>query len=178
MCYIEDTLIEQLPKLKSLALLFTKNNQDADDLVNDTCLHILQRKHLFKENKNISGWFSIILKNLFINQYRRKQNSPIDRIDFDQYQLKTLFSSEESDSEIIYKELQNILDKDSLNYNCFIAFVNGYKYDQIAEMFELPISTVKSRIHIFKNKLKYVITGKPNKYYNPKKKNKVVPISI
>lgn len=174
MCYIEDTLVKCLPELKSLAFSYTKNNENADDLVNETCLHILERKEFFKENKNIKGWFSVILRNIFINKYRKDSKSPISNVEFDPYQLKTLFTSEESDSNIIYKELYKYIDKSDELSKCFIAYLNGYKYNQIAEMFELPVGTVKSRIHIFKQKLKYNITGKSNKYCHPnKKKNNV-----
>lgn len=178
MCFIEEALVEQLPRLKSLALSFTKNNEDAEDLVSQTCLHILERKNYFKENKNINGWFSLILRNIFINQYRRQINSPIDKIDFDLSQLKTIITSEEADSNIIYQQLLNNININDIGYKCFISLINGYKYEQIAEMFELPVGTVKSRIHLFKYKLRYIITGKSNKYYKPRKKKTKIPSNI
>lgn len=157
---IESALIKQLPKLKAQAFNLTKNVEDADDLVSELCLNVLSKKEYFKDNKNINGWFSVILKNIFINNYRKNQRKADIMVDFDPSQFKNkLFSTEETDSNIIYQELINQIDKDSVDYKLFIGFVNGYQYLQLAEIFELPEGTVKSKIHFFRKNLRNKILG-------------------
>ena len=169
---IEDELVKSLPKLNLLAFKLTKDKDKANDLVNETCLKVLEKKDKFKENINISGWFSVILKNIFINQYRREIKNPVNNIDFDPYQLPTIFTSEESDSNINYEDIDKLIDKNCMGYKCFIAHLNGYNFKQIADIFEINAITARTNVFNFKYKMQYLITGKPNKYYPIRKKKK------
>lgn len=156
---IETSLIKRLPALKSQAFNLTHNIEDAEDLVNEACLKILSNKHKFSNNKNINGWFSVILRNIFINNYRRNKTANIVELSEEDYNytLSKMLSNISSDSNLFCSEILEILDKNKLGYKEFISYLNGYTYQQIADIFELNIGTVKSRIFFYKKYIQQLL---------------------
>ncbi len=156
---IETSLIKRLPALKSQAFNLTHNVEDAEDLVNEACLKILSNKHKFSDNKNINGWFSVILRNIFINNYRRNKTANIAEISEEDYNytLSRMLSNISADSDLICSEIFEILDKNRLGYKEFISYLNGYTYQQIADIFEINIGTVKSRIFLYKKYIQQLL---------------------
>lgn len=168
MCYIEDSLIKELPKLKNIAFKLTQNNEDAEDLVSETCVKILSNKEKFKEDTNIRGWFTIILKNNFINTYRRKVRVPMCEL-FENTTDNLL--TECTDASTIYKEYLKEMESNP-DYKYFVAYLNGYQYNQIAEIFEINIGTLKSKIFAFRKELQAKLTGKSFKKRRYNRQNK------
>lgn len=148
--------------LRSFAFSFTKDADDADDLVQDTLLKAIHYATKFKDGTNLKGWLYTILKNTFINSYRRKVKintlvSVTDEISSDQ--LRHSASNNRGENKCMMDDIHKALDKLQPEYYIpFIRYFEGYKYHEIAEDLNIPIGTVKTRIHaargILKNNLK------------------------
>jgi RNA polymerase sigma-70 factor (ECF subfamily) len=143
--------------LKYFALKLTSDNEDAEDLLQETFLKALKYKDKFKEKTNLKAWLYTIMKNTFINNYRRKMRKKtiMDNTDDDYFVNSTKQKSPISpESEYNYKEIRKTVDE--LNDECRIPFQmhnQGFKYKEIADELEMPIGTVKSRIFLARKKL-------------------------
>jgi len=148
-----DKMIEQeLSPLRNYALSLTHDMDDTKDLVQDTILKAYRYKYRFQEGTNLRGWLYTILKNSFINNYRREQkrNTFLDTTD-NTYYLETPNYKADNDAELkfIRKDLNTAIEilpidlKTTFNLNA-----QGFKYHEIAEELNIPIGTVKTRIFI------------------------------
>lgn len=144
-------------KLHYYALSLTSNTEKADDLLQETMLKALTYRDKFKPNTNFKAWIYTIMKNTFINDYRRsvKARSTFDNSNND---MHILFSRDRvypaPDSFYSSKEIRSSIDSLEDGYRIpFTMFVEGYKYKEIAEELELPLGTVKSRIFFTRKKL-------------------------
>ena len=145
-------LIENMPYLKKYVLKFSLDEEERKDLVSETVLKALDKKEHFRigAEMNFRAWLVTIMTNLFINNYRKNKRYATDHYDNAQMALlseQQKYSSA-ADSDFIYQELSDVV-RQSLSlseYRVFMGFVNGYGYEQIAEIMELPLGTVKSKI--------------------------------
>ena len=142
--------------LKYFAISLTADTEDANDLLQDTMLKALQYKDKFAESTNLKAWLYTIMKNTFINNYRRKVKT---RQIIDNSKELYLLNLPQSNTSI--SPLSRIAEKDikheidSLDEELRIPFVRyfeGYKYKEIAEELNIPIGTVKSRIFLARKK--------------------------
>ena len=150
-------LISLEKNLERFAYSMTANHEDARDLVQDTFLKALTYRHQFTDKSNLKAWAFTILKNTFINNYRRsvKQNTTFDNTK-DLYFLNKEEESASSrpDAPVYLEELNKQVE--SLEDEFKIPFkmhTSGYKYKEIAEEMNLNIGTVKSRIYFSRQKL-------------------------
>jgi RNA polymerase sigma-70 factor (ECF subfamily) len=154
--------MQYAPQLYSAALRMTRNTADAEDLVQDTYLRAYRSFHTFTEGTNLRAWLFRILTNLYINAYRAKQRRPIETdIDDveDLYLYRRLGSLEEalasrSAEEQLFElftddEVKQALEQlpDNFRLPVLLADVDGFAYKEIAEMLDIPIGTVMSRLH-------------------------------
>lgn len=153
-----NTRISQIKdSLENYSLSLTKNKEDAEDLLQDTYLKALTNKTKFDPSTNIKTWTYVIMKNTFINNYRKakRQKTIIDNTN-DYYHINTSYakSSGGPDSEYEKQEImQKIAEIDSDQDSVFMLNLQGYKYKEIAEKTNIPIGTVKSRIFTTRRKL-------------------------
>jgi RNA polymerase sigma-70 factor (ECF subfamily) len=143
--------------LRSFALKFTRDAEDADDLLQDTFLKAFRYKDNFQEGTNIKGWLYTIMKNIFINNYKRKifQKTITDSTDNNyfidssiNYSFDTISSGiSEKD---IWKEINDLSDDYKVPFKMFLE---GHHYDEIALHLSIPMGTVKSRIFHARRKL-------------------------
>lgn len=144
--------------LKSYAFNFTKDADDAADLVQDTMLKAITYYTKFKEGTNLKGWLFTIMKNTFINNYRRlsKTNALITKSDeISSANLSFSADRNEAESKFIMGDINKALAQLPKEYYVpFIRYFEGYKYHEIADMLEIPIGTVKTRIHVARGILK------------------------
>ena len=143
--------------LKSFALKLTMDPEDAKDLMQDTLLKAIKYKDKFVSSTNLKGWLCVILKNTFINSYRRnvRKNDLIGRaFDLAKDEIQSTIYLNTTESQINYKDLMQVINslKDEFKIP-FIRFVDGYKYKEISEELEIPIGTVKSRIFIARKEI-------------------------
>ena len=143
--------------LLNFAFMLTSNRDDAYDLLQDTTLKALDNEDKYAENTNFKGWVFTIMRNIFINNYRRSVRSAtvVDTTD----NLYHLNLSQESGSETPEEsygagEITAAINEFSDEYRIpFSMHVAGYKYNEIADHMNLPLGTVKSRIFFARKKL-------------------------
>ncbi len=152
------TLIQhEMPALRGLAMQLTKNRDDANDLVQETMLKALKYKSRFHEG-NLKGWLFTILRNSFINQYRRmaKRKTFIDTT-VNAYFIDMPVQKADNQAELrfIRKDLEKAISELSPDYRVlFMLNMEGFKYHEIAEELNMPIGTVKTRIFVARRMLR------------------------
>jgi len=153
-------LIEQLesirPTLKAYALNLTRNEIDANDLIQDTFLKVLSHIDKFEKNTDFKAWATTIMRNHFLNGCRKKLNRQtfLDDTPGQFYINQGQFDHNNGESNIGYDYLVNMVRM--LPENERLAFwmaYQGYQYDEIATQLEAPLGTIKSRIFWAKRKL-------------------------
>ncbi len=143
-------------KLLPFAYRLTNNVEDAKDLIQETALRAYNNKEKFEVGTNFRAWVTTIMRNTFINIYRKKKNRNTTSEPSDSYVFVNENNAVDNSaySNIMMMELHKILSKLDLIYRKpFLMFYEGYKYEEIAGMMELPIGTVKSRIFFARQKL-------------------------
>ena len=144
--------------LRVHAMRYTKNEDDADDLVQDTMIKAIRFYKNFQEGTNIKGWLYVIMRNTFINDYRRntKKNALITQTDeISSQDLMVSASANKATGTFIMGDIQKALASIPEIYATpFIRYFEGHKYQEIAEEFHMPIGTVKTRIHMAREMLK------------------------
>mgnify|MGYP001819361753 FL=1 len=157
-----DQAMQYAPQLYSSALRMTRNRADAEDLVQETFLKGFRSFDSFTDGTNLRAWLFRIMTNTYINKYRAKQRRP-DETDLgeieDLYLYKNLGtlqdssigrSAEESLMELLPDdEVKAALEDlpDNFRLPVILADVEGFAYKEIAEMLDIPIGTVMSRLH-------------------------------
>ncbi|MEM9023359.1 MAG: sigma-70 family RNA polymerase sigma factor [Bacteroidota bacterium] len=143
--------------LEYFAIHLCMNREDARDLLQDTILKALRYRDRFKDRTNLKAWMYTIMKNTFINNYRKAQRSKtVLEPSEDLYQLTNAAGSRENSPEVVYTTGEIQQKVDSLTDTLRIPFqmhFQGFKYKEIAEKLELPIGTVKSRIFLARQQL-------------------------
>ncbi|MEY4002852.1 MAG: hypothetical protein RIT07_894 [Bacteroidota bacterium] len=143
---------QELSALRNYALSLTHDLDDTKDLVQDTILKAYRYKDKFQAGTNLRGWLYTILKNSFINNYRRnqKRNTFLDTTD-NTFYLDIPSHRIDNDAELkfIRKDLEEAIDSLPLELKItFTMNAEGYKYHEIAEELNIPIGTVKTRIFV------------------------------
>jgi len=153
-----EMVAKEIKSLKQLAMQLTRNLDDCDDLVQETMLKAIRYRSHFETGTNLKGWLYTILKNSFINNYRRnaKRKTFIDTTDnlyfVDIPNQKTVNVAE---LKFIREDLEKaiaLLPEDIKT--TFKLNMVGYKYHEIAEHFNIPIGTVKTRIFVARRLLR------------------------
>lgn len=144
-------------KLHYYALSLTSNSERADDLLQETFLKALTYRDKFRQNTNFKAWMYTIMKNTFINDYRRNVKTK-NTFDGSNNDFHLMFSKDKvypgPDSFYSTKEINKSINVLENEYKVpFNMFLDGYKYKEIAEKLELPLGTVKSRIFFTRKKL-------------------------
>ena len=142
---------EESRPLTGFAMKLTNNMNDAEDLLQDTMLKAFSNKEKFQEGTNLKGWLFTIMKNIFINKYRRAMKSRIFNDDTDnQFYINSATNSSRNDGEgsLALKDIHAAIENLSDNLRTpFMMSYTGYKYEEIAESLQIPLGTVKVRIH-------------------------------
>ena len=150
-------------KLLPTAYRLTNNLDDAKDLIQETALRAFNNKDKFQLGTNFRAWVVTIMRNTFINIYRKKRNRKTSSEPSDSYVFvngKHVVNNK-ADSNMMMGELKMIVENLDLTYRePFMLYYEGFKYEEIAERMNLPVGTVKSRIHFARKKLKHVIGNK------------------
>jgi RNA polymerase sigma factor (sigma-70 family) len=152
-----NSLIEMKSNLQRFAMSLTSDRDTALDLVQDTYLKAIIYKEKFVDYTNLKAWVFTIMKNTFINNYRRniKENTIIDGTQ-DLYYINQPHDKGFISPESKYSEREIEMAIDSLSNEFRIPFrmhIEGYKYKEIADKLKLKIGTVKSRIFFTRQKL-------------------------
>jgi len=159
---------ELTPSLKSFAYNLTKDNEEAKDLYQETAFRAMTNRDKFRAGTNLKAWLFTIMKNIFINNYRKKTkaNTIVDTTD-NLYFINSSKSvvSNGAGTIIQMEELGKMITdlEDSIRIP-FQMHYEGYKYQEIADQLILPLGTVKSRIFFARKELKKTIMGQYGNY--------------
>jgi len=151
-------LQEHTSVLKNFAYKFTRDSAVADDLFQDTMVKALRYFDHFKEGTNIKGWLFTIMRNTFINDYRKdvRKNALITQEEeISSAHLLQSSSCNAAEGKFAMADIQRTLAKlPKCYYDPFMQYFEGYKYHEIADDLGIPIGTVKTRIHMARTILK------------------------
>jgi RNA polymerase sigma-70 factor, ECF subfamily len=152
---------EALPHIGLLynyAYKMTGNSDDADDLLQETYLRAYRFFHKFEKGTNCKAWLFRIMKNLFINNYRKTQKTP-GQVDYDEIEnfFETIKSDRLDTADLQEKVFNNLLDdevtralnslQDDFKTVIILCDLEGLSYEEIADFVQCPIGTVRSRLH-------------------------------
>jgi RNA polymerase sigma-70 factor (ECF subfamily) len=169
----EEGALEFAPSLYGAALRMTRSPADAEDLVQETYLRAFRAWHQFEPGTNLKAWLFRILTNLYITSYRRRQREPAmvsagDSEEFDLYASlagQTEFTARSAESIV----LEDLVDDDvkkalsdlpeQFRIAILLADVEGFSYREIADMLDIPIGTVMSRLHRGRTALPKALMG-------------------
>jgi RNA polymerase sigma-70 factor (ECF subfamily) len=157
-----DQAMPLMDGLYSAALRMTRNPADAEDLVQETYLKAYRAFHTFQEGTNLKAWLYRILTNTYINLYRSKKRRP-DETDLDEVEDLYLYrrlgglegatagrsAEEELLDQLTDSEVKEALESlpEQFRMAVLLADVEGFAYKEIAEILDIPIGTVMSRLH-------------------------------
>lgn len=151
-------LLSNTEFLKPFAITLTRDNEAAKDLIQETLYRALANKEKYNVGTNIKAWLYTIMRNIFINNYRRKsKQSTIFDSTPNEYllNLNQTAVSNEAIAGINLKEVQKaIYHLPEIFRNPFLLYFDGFKYHEIADMLGEPLGTIKSRIHFARKLLK------------------------
>ena len=141
--------LQHADSLYGFAARLTRTLDDAKDLVQDTFLRAMRYVDHYEEGTNTRSWLFTIMHNLFINQYRRQQKSPLVPLEgdngfhFDRPVKPEVFQNSFSDElMVVFNKL-----KPDMKAVLFLCDVENLKYEEISKILDIPIATVKTRIH-------------------------------
>ncbi|MEE0977778.1 MAG: sigma-70 family RNA polymerase sigma factor [Muribaculaceae bacterium] len=157
----ESKLLSLQSNLLNFAYMLTSNRDDAYDLLQDTTIKALDNEDKYVDNTNFKGWVFTIMRNIFINNYRKTVRSAtiVDTTE-DLYHLNLPQESgfETPEGSVAEGEItaaiNNLADEYRIPFSMYVA---GYKYNEIGEQMNLPLGTVKSRIFFARKQLQDVL---------------------
>lgn len=165
--------------LYNYALKIVRNADDAHDLVQDTYYKAYKSYHQFKSGTNSKAWMFMILKNTFINNYRKLKREP-SKVDYDEIEnfYENVKSDWKRDNNLESDFYQNLLDDDltaalaklpiKMREVILLCDLEGNTYEEVAEIVKVPVGTVRSRLHRARKFLQEELFGyaKVNGYLN------------
>jgi RNA polymerase sigma-70 factor (ECF subfamily) len=151
---MKNGLIKEIESIQAELLLFayrfTANREDANDLLQETSLKVLCNQDKYKPETNFRAWAYTIMKNIFINEYRKMMRYRTDVLNIEVYDS---YSDTEKNCDL--KDINLAINTLPKEYKTpFSMYVSGFHYYEIAEKLELPLGTIKSRIFFARHKLR------------------------
>ena len=161
----ESEFLPHIHAMYNFSYRLTLDEDDAKDLLQDTYLKAYRFIESFQKGTNAKAWLFRILKNSFINDYRKKSKEP-SKVDYQE--VEAYYNSDEVDRQItpdlrvetlenmIGDEISNALNSLDVDFRTVIILcdLEGFKYDEMAKILDIPIGTVRSRLHRARNLLK------------------------
>jgi len=155
-------LLNNADFLKPFAINLTRDSEAANDLYQETLYKALANQEKYSVGTNIKAWLFTIMRNIFINDYRRKakQKTILDSTPNEYLiNLKQATVNNNAESGIRMKEIQGAIQQlPEIFKTPFLLYFDGYKYHEIAEVLSEPLGTIKSRIHFARKLLKEQIS--------------------
>lgn len=151
-------LVSNADFLRPFAVTLTRDNEAAKDLFQETMYRALANQEKYNVGTNIKAWLYTIMRNIFINNYRRKvkQNTIFDHTTNDyllDYNQPSVANSAEANLGV--KEIRRSIERlPDIFKKPFVMYFEGYKYYEIADQLHEPLGTIKSRIHFARKMLK------------------------
>ena len=139
--------------LKPFAITLTRDHEAAQDLYQETLYKAFAHRDKYQPGTNIRAWLCTIMRNIFINEYRRNERKRLV-MDAVQYGEKTASYTASAESSIRLKEINTaIYNLPGIFKKACLLYLQGYKYNEIAVALNEPLGTIKSRIHFARKML-------------------------
>ena len=154
----DQLLLDNADFLRPFAVTLTRDHETANDLLQETMYRALANKEKYNVGTNIKAWLYTIMRNIFINNYRRKakQHTIFDSTPNEflrNYNQSVVANPAEGNMKL--KEINKALESlPEIFKKPFMLYFDGYKYHEIADMLQEPLGTIKSRIHFARKLLK------------------------
>jgi len=155
-------MVNNADHLKPFAFSLTRDSESAKDLYQETLFRALANKEKYNAGTNIKAWMFTIMRNIFINDYRRKARH---KTIFDNTTNEFLIDSNQVDATNDTESVLKIKDiRKAIHYlpdifkNPFQMYIDGYRYNEISYVLQEPLGTIKSRIHFARKLLKEQLT--------------------
>ena len=175
----ENETVPHQDALYNYALKIARNSDDAQDLLQETYYKAFKNYHQFENGTNSKAWMFMILKNTFINNYRKLKREPA-KLDYDEIEdiYENIKSDQAKDNNLDLDFYNDLLDDElsaalsripsKMREVFLLCDLEGYTYEEIAEITDIPIGTVRSRLHRARNLLQDELFGyaKVNGYLN------------
>ncbi len=163
MTKLSTQITEHSEHLKYYALSLTNDSETANDLIQETMFKALKNEDRYVHDKNLRSWLFTIMKNTFINQYRReksRQKMEAEVKDVGSYASAKVENETGLDLYVMRSDIHKALLKLNSKYRVpFILFYKGFKYTEIAKRLNLPLGTIKSRIYFARKILMEELSG-------------------
>jgi RNA polymerase sigma factor (sigma-70 family) len=148
--------------LRPFALSLTRNSEEAKDLLQETIYRALLSMDRYADGTNLKAWLYTIMKNIFINNYRRKlkKNTIFNSSEYQNNVSSSAWVKNSGEAKILLQDITLAIENLTDEYRTpFMMHYQGFKYNEIADHLTLPIGTVKSRIHFARKTLKGKLKG-------------------
>ncbi len=163
--FYEQEFVPHMDALYNFAFRLTTNEDDANDLLQETYLKAYRFIDSYQQGTNSKAWLFRILKNSFINEYRKKSKAP-SKVDYQE--VEGFYNSEDEEfqsttdlrsdvvQDLMGDEIANALNALDIEFRTIIILcdLEGFKYDEMSKILDIPIGTVRSRLHRARNLLK------------------------
>ncbi len=161
----EEEIIPHLDAMYNFALRLTSDPSDAEDLVQDTIVKAFRFFSSYEKGTNAKAWLFRILKNSYINNYRKQSKQP-NQVDYDEVSTfyETIRAERTDTSDLEDKMFRDLIDDDisqaleelpeDFRTVVLLCDIEGFTYEEIANMLDVPIGTIRSRLHRGRNLLK------------------------
>ena len=159
----EEKISETIDSLYSMALRMTRNRQDAEDLVQEASLKAYSNFNKFREGTNFKAWIMTILRNIYINQYRKEKKEPL-KVEFREEVTEKFVDmpeaaspGEEAFGDAVGDSVERL--PEELRTAVTLFYAEGFTYREIAEVMGVPVGTVMSRLYNARQILKKELAG-------------------
>lgn len=152
-------LSECLPALNRFALQLTRNQDRANDLVQDSVERAIRKAHLF-DGENLRSWLFTICRRVFLNQIRRTKAQGV-AVELDDAPRFELASAPTQEHTMHFNDVAHAFERLPMNDKVILSLVviEGMKYEEAAEVLDLPVGTVRSRLSRARSKLMSMVEG-------------------
>lgn len=152
----EERLLEHIDSLYNVAIRMAQNRQDAEDLVQEAVLRAYRNFAKFEEGTNFKAWMITIVRNVFINKYRKRMKEP-QKIEFEEVEnFVSLPEISGAQEEIFSETIKPSIDKlpEELRTTIILFYAEEFSYKEIAKIMDVPVGTVMSRLYTARQILK------------------------
>lgn len=147
-------VVEQVNVLKLYAISLTKNANDAEDLMQDTVLRAFTYKDKFAQDTNLKAWLLVMMRNIFINNYRKKVAHRETTLNDALPNLKLGKVENQAERNLVYSDMYEAISKLPQSYEETVLMnLEGFQYQEIADKLNVPLGTIKSRMFWARKKL-------------------------
>lgn len=143
---VKELIVQEIPQMRRFALFLTKNTANADDLVQDALERSIRKRHLWRRHGSIRGWLYRVMYNVFLNQ-RDRHNRHKDDISVDDM-IAPPSAPAEQFQKVAFRDVSEALDQlpDGQATPIILTAVEGFSYDEAADILGVPIGTLRSRL--------------------------------